>query len=99
MRSILRLKRVCAEKHGFIRRYKASFAKSGIASLPDLCFDVLRIWGNVRAAALKPAWGFAPNPTEGLPPSDSLLRFAAVLIFLFFEKPTGRYNSVGYGFV
>ena len=45
MRSILRLKRVCAEKYGFIRRYKASFAKSGIASLPDLRFDVLRIGG------------------------------------------------------
>ena len=25
-------------------------------------------------------WGFAPNPTEGHCPSDSLLRFAAVLI-------------------
>ena len=47
MRSILRLKRVCAEKHGFIRRYKASFAKSGIASLPDLRFDVLRIGGTL----------------------------------------------------
>ena len=40
-------KRVCAEKHGFIHRYKASFAKSGIASLPDLRFDVLRIGGTL----------------------------------------------------
>ena len=40
-------KQVCAKKHGFIRRYKASFAKSGIASLPDLRFDVLRIWGTL----------------------------------------------------
>ena len=40
--------------------------------------------GNVMAAALKPAWGFAPDPTEGDSPSDSLLRFAAVLTFFIF---------------
>ena len=49
MRSILRLKRVYAEKYGSIRGYKAGWAKSGIAPLPDLRFDVLRTRGRWAA--------------------------------------------------
>ena len=43
--------------------------QSGIASLPDFCFILLRV---------RNVWGTAPNPAEGNFPSDSLLRFAAV---------------------
>ena len=67
MRSILRLKRVYAEKYGSIRGYKAGWAKSGIAPLPDLRFDVLRTRGDVGLPP-KPAWGFhpqTPSPLRG----------------------------------
>ena len=71
MRSILRLKRVYAEKYGFIRGYKAGWVKSGIALLPDLRFDVLR----TRRGTL----GCRPNPLEEHSFSDAFLRFALAI--------------------
>ena len=56
------------------RRFKAAFAESGTLRSLILAFIVLRDLGDGGNV-----WGFAPSPTEGIFPSDSHLRFAAVL--------------------
>ena len=43
-------------------------------------------WGGDGVATPNPAWGFAPNPTEGDSPSGSLLRFAAVERWVFGDE-------------
>ena len=42
--------------------------------------------GYAGVATPNPAWGFAPNPTEGDSPSGSLLRFAAVERWVFGDE-------------
>ena len=50
-----------------------AFAQSGFASLPDLSFIALRVGEDVRAAALKPAWGFHPQTPSSLRGYSTLL--------------------------